>query len=658
MNPPPLLLGAGLLVWGWQTGLLAAALPMALVLESARWVGWRWELSRRDFHRVADLCTLLFLVVMGYHLAVTGFPHAMFGILRWSPVAVFPLALAQCYSSAGRVGLDALFLTLRATREAGAEPVPAVDVRHAFLAVCLLAASAAPHPGPGLYLGVALLAGWALWQARPPGTRGLLWAAMFASAVTAGWGAQAGLARGQAWVEEVVLEWVSDWLDLEADPSRSVTRIGAIGELKLSGKVVLRVRPGPGAGAPLLLREAAYSVYHDGTWLAKDGKFQPLRAEGDGSAWVLAQPGSDDIALRVEMPLREGRGLLPLAEGTGRVTDLPAGALERNTYGAVRVLDGPGFLSFEARFRPGSERDAPGENDLRVPARLEPALRSLADDLQLRGLGAAETVRALQRHFADRFGYSLASSGRGGEQALEDFLLHSRRGHCEYFATATVLLLRSAGIPARYAVGYSVQEYSPREGAYLVRKRHAHAWALAHVDGAWRSVDTTPAAWGEIEAREDSLWQPVLDMFSWLGFRYHRWRWAPPVEGEGSAAWYALAAALAVLLVWRLASRRRVAVAKSTAGFGPFPSAGSDSPFQRVVSRLERRYGAPALGETLGRWLGRLAVAPELAAERERLAAMLDLHQRWRFDPRGLPPPESKRFSEDVENWLRARSDD
>lgn len=654
MNPPPLLLGAGLLAWGWHTGLLAAALPMALVLESARWLGWRLELSRRDFHRVADLCTLLFIIVMGYHLTVTGFPHAMFGILRWSPVAVFPLVLAQSYSSAGRVGLDALFLTLRAPRGGGEEPVPEVDVRYSFLAVCILAASAEPRAGPALFIGVALLAGWALWQARPAGTRGLLWAALFALAVAAGWGTQAGLVRTQAWVEEAVLEWISEWLDLEADPARSVTRIGAIGELKLSGKVVLRVRPGPGAQAPLLLREAAYSVYHDGTWLAKDAKFQPLRGEEDASAWTLAPPGPEDLVLRIEMVLREGRGLLPLAEGTRSLSHLPAGAVERNPYGALRVLDGPGFLAFDARFRPGTERDPPGDFDLRVPARLEPVLRPIAAGLRLRELGPAAAVPALRRHLDEQFSYSLQAGGRGGERALEDFLLHSRSGHCEHFATATVLLLRSAGIPARYAVGYAVQEYSPREGVYLVRKRHAHAWALAWVDGAWRSVDTTPAAWGEIEAREDVVLQPLLDILSWLGFRFERWRWAPQAEGEGSAAWYALAAGLTLLLAWRLATRRRVAVAKPGAASGAAVTR-SDSPFQRVVSSLERRYPAPAPGETLRNWVGRLGAEPELAAERERLAAMLALHQRWRFDPLGLPPLAREHFAAEVEDWLRAR---
>src|SRR5207247_2054170 len=79
--------------------------------------------------------------------------------------------------------------------------------------------------------------------------------------------------------------------------------------------------------------------------------------------------------------------------------------------------------------------------------------------------------------------------------ALGEFLQTTRAGHCEYFASATVLLLRAAGVPARYAVGFSVQEWSRLERRWIVRARHAHSWALAYVDGAWREGDTTPPLW-------------------------------------------------------------------------------------------------------------------------------------------------------------------
>src|SRR6266851_4629986 len=82
-------------------------------------------------------------------------------------------------------------------------------------------------------------------------------------------------------------------------------------------------------------------------------------------------------------------------------------------------------------------------------------------------------LRAIHGFFQNKFTYStwqerdrLTSTN---ETPLARFLLRSRSGHCEYFATATVLLLRQLHIPARYAVGYAVHEHSGQK--YVVRQR-------------------------------------------------------------------------------------------------------------------------------------------------------------------------------------------
>ena len=163
----------------------------------------------------------------------------------------------------------------------------------------------------------------------------------------------------------------------------------------------------------------------------------------------------------------------------------------------------------------------------------------------------------VRTYFRDNFRYSLYRPAPDGEvSALEDFLRRSRAGHCEYFATATVLLLRAAGVPARYAIGYSVQEWSPLERTWVVRARHAHSWALAWVDGAWRDVDTTPPGWGEIEGEQASLWQPLSDLFAWGGHTFDRWRYG---ERRGNVtSWLGwLLIPLTLILVWRLFFRRR-----------------------------------------------------------------------------------------------------
>ena len=67
-------------------------------------------------------------------------------------------------------------------------------------------------------------------------------------------------------------------------------------------------------------------------------------------------------------------------------------------------------------------------------------------------------------------------------------------------------------MPARYAVGYVVDEHSALEDRFVVRARHAHAWARVHVDGTWQELDTTPSTWLAAESEEASPLQPLLDL--------------------------------------------------------------------------------------------------------------------------------------------------
>lgn len=84
---------------------------------------------------------------------------------------------------------------------------------------------------------------------------------------------------------------------------------------------------------------------------------------------------------------------------------------------------------------------------------------------------------------------------------IEDFLFFSKAGHCERFATALVLMLRSEGIPAVMALGFKGCEWAG-EGNYTVRQEFAHAWAHAlivrnHPNGRrawhWLTLDPAPA---------------------------------------------------------------------------------------------------------------------------------------------------------------------
>ena len=76
--------------------------------------------------------------------------------------------------------------------------------------------------------------------------------------------------------------------------------------------------------------------------------------------------------------------------------------------------------------------------------------------------------------------------------SIDDFLFNTRRGFCGHFASAFVMLMRAAGVPARVVTGYQGGEWNPIGSYFLVKQSDAHAWAEVWLDGrGWTRVDPT-----------------------------------------------------------------------------------------------------------------------------------------------------------------------
>jgi hypothetical protein len=98
---------------------------------------------------------------------------------------------------------------------------------------------------------------------------------------------------------------------------------------------------------------------------------------------------------------------------------------------------------------------------------------------------------------SSQFAYTLDLRGvhMGFDDPVVTFLLESRRGHCEFFASAHAALCQSVGVPARLALGYILTDYDELAQAYQVRASNAHAWTEVMTDvSVWSSFDPTPAA--------------------------------------------------------------------------------------------------------------------------------------------------------------------
>jgi hypothetical protein len=316
----------------------------------------------------------------------------------------------------------------------------------------------------------------------------------------------------------------------------------------------------------------------------------------------------------------------------------------------VRIEEGPDLLLFAAQFDPRSSLDAPPDAvDLTLPSSVQPVLQKVADEIGLASptRDPRTAARAIAAFFDSRFTYTLALSGRdGAPRSLSQFLLADRRGHCEYFATATVLLLRQAGIPARYATGYAVQEWSPLERQYVVRKRHAHAWALAWIDEQWRELDTTPAVWTAEERDAASALEPLYDVLSLVYYRLSLWQHASGDSASPGAIMLCVAAALTLYLVWRIWRRHRVRIPAVLQGGAAAPPYARNS---RIVALLQALtalgYARPA-GTPLLRWARELPLADEQS--RRLLEDIVRSYYFLRFDPLGSTSEQLERLEQRV----------
>jgi hypothetical protein len=644
------LLGASLLVGGWQIGFLPVALIMAAALEARAVVHWRWDLTRADFNRISDLCAVMLVLVGIYQAFTNESARAVTGVIQWLPLVLFPLVTCQLYSAAGRVEVAVFFWSQRWTPA----PTPQVDLAPPYFALGLLAASTA-NARSTFYAGLVVLAAWSLWHVRARASL-VRWGLGVALAVVLGWAGHHGLAEAQRVVERRAQAFFLCWVRRDPDPYRTTTALGDIGELKLSDRIVMRAEPGPGVRMPMLLRQASYNIYHAPSWLAVDAGFTAVQSEPDGATWVLRPGAAAGQRLTLSAYLARGRGLLALPDGASRLDDLMVVNLARNRLGAVRVDEGLGLVTFTARFAPGSAEGPPQPSDARVPPRETQTIARVASELGLADRPPREAIARIRAHLAG-FRYTRYLSGaRPGRTALEDFLLTTHAGHCEYFATATALLLREAGIPARYAVGYAAHEWSRVERRWVVRARDAHAWALAWVDGAWVEIDTTPAAWIAEEAGPASAWQPVSDLWEWTAFLFSRWRWSERQDRlTGQLGW--LLIPLVAILVWRLWARRRLRAPPPVASAATAAAVrrdGVDSDFYRVERRLGELGFMRAPAEPLSRWLDAVSAAAPPTLATSALRPLLALHYRYRFDPAGLAAPERQRLRAEVEAWLAA----
>ncbi len=347
--------------------------------------------------------------------------------------------------------------------------------------------------------------------------------------------------------------------------SEDVTLGEETGEATLNADMVMRVQlfEEPG-GLPIqldgepLFRGAVATSYSHGKWRQKRSPatrpLEPVRLEHYIRQHIIIEK-QDDTRLFSMMPafLVKNDDRLRLDNSGDEIVRSPSARSQRMEFDLATV---GGDQRRQIKILPCYRRvrDPRGEL-LQMPA------GGFGDSEPLAGLCAAAArikaqerlddddriglARALERYLRDsgEFQYTLEGQKRNAElDPLEDFIVEHRQGHCEYFAGALALMLRSQGIPARIAIGFRAGEWNSDGGYYQVRQLHAHTWVEALLEpkhyaeenlgstmrwavGGWLVLDPTPIGGsGAVdEASNRGLWHRAsmyLDYWQVLWNRY------------------------------------------------------------------------------------------------------------------------------------------
>ena len=288
--------------------------------------------------------------------------------------------------------------------------------------------------------------------------------------------------------------------------SNQVT-LGDIGEIKSNSRPVMHVKLWSALPVgPLKWRGAALTDFNGKRWTNPNRVPETLEVRNEHI--VLTAPGQHApgrrINYHVDVDAIDDETLF--FAGTPETLDLRARTLYRADTGGLRVAHpSPRGLHYDVW---SLLEDPPEIAPTLYPApilplasrnlylQLPPLDRRIVDLARSFAAGSTSDLgraRAIEHHLRSDFGYTLELPDKETADPLAYFLFTRRKGHCEYFASAMAVMLRSIEIPARMATGFQSGVYNPVSDLWLVRASDAHTWVEAWIPGhGWTTFDPTP----------------------------------------------------------------------------------------------------------------------------------------------------------------------
>ena len=300
--------------------------------------------------------------------------------------------------------------------------------------------------------------------------------------------------------------------------------LGQIGQLKKDNTVVLRIKTGSPVHYPMLRwRGIALSTFDGKRWFSP--AINPMNHYPAPDGWItvvsrteLQAPPAAELHFTVLMEPSASDAVFAPAQALflrGNFSG-DAGTYYSSIQRSRLITDAAGSISNPYRnfaqiryegvsrlpvARPAQARSAGSDYPekirevyLQLPP-LDPRIPDLARRVTASADNPFDKAVTLESYLRSNYGYTLNLTGKLGDDPLARFLFETREGHCEYFASAMAIMLRSIGIPSREVNGFLPGEYNDLGGDYIVRASDAHSWVEVYFPGTgWLTFDPTPAA--------------------------------------------------------------------------------------------------------------------------------------------------------------------
>ena len=286
--------------------------------------------------------------------------------------------------------------------------------------------------------------------------------------------------------------------------SNSVT-LGQIGQVKADSRAVMHVRIyGKSSQWPQKWRGAALTVFDGKRWSNPPGTLDPPRSErgmqlladnaqrlrpGERMTYQVDLHTLDTDALFFAgipewLHLARRTSVRPSREGW-RLGFVPEDGFR---YEAGSYVED---LRAESGF-PARPPDPSLKPYLQLPP-LDPRVAALAKEFAGDARLPSQQARNIERQLRTQYGYTMELLPQTVPDPLAHFLFVRKKGHCEYFAAAMAVMLRTLGIPARLVNGFQSGVLNPYSGLWVVRASDAHSWVEANLPGiGWTTFDPTP----------------------------------------------------------------------------------------------------------------------------------------------------------------------